>query len=256
VGVLCALLLGCGGAGPTPLVIFVTPAPAPTATAGGGVEITPGAVITAEPVTPATTVAGAAQVTITKTSLVRWINAIDNPSYQLVLEVTNSGGGWADLYASSDYTVFAADGSVTTTDTIYYGFPRYLGPGQKGYLLGEGSGDGGKLTDYTKVDVSLVYNEVDGPGDELTVSNTKIKSGYFGDGVDVTGIVKNTSALPASSSVVAAILFDSSGKTLGFNWTIVDDIGAGKSKGFVLSGGRDLKLSSVAKAVLFAYSTD
>jgi microcompartment protein CcmK/EutM len=249
------VLVGCGGAGPTPQIVYVTPAPTPTPTLGSGTEITPQPTTEVTP-EPEPTQAGEASVQIVRTTLVRWIDVLGDANVQVVVEVKNTGAGWADMYTSSDLTLFAQDGSVTTTGTIYYGFPRYLAPGDTGYLLDDESETGGKVTDYAKADVSVQFTSVDGPGVVLKISNTKIKTGYFGDGVDVTGLVKNTSTDAVGSAVVAAILFDSTGKSIGYNWVIVDNIGAGQSKGFVLSGQRDLKLSSVSKAILYAYSTD
>ena len=186
-----------------------------------------------------------------KTTLVRWIDAINDAAVQVIVEVRNSGGSWADLSASQDYTLFAKDGSVTTTGSLT-AYPEIIGPGQTGYLLDETSEDGGKVSDFNRADVSIDFSDAAGPGPTLTFGTVKTKVGYFGDGVDVTGTITNKSTDTIDSIAVAAVLFDSSKQPIGYNWNYVEKLGPGKLKGFVLGGGRDLKLSTVAYLLTLA----
>jgi hypothetical protein len=197
---------------------------------------------------------GTANVQLQKIHLSKWKNVIDNWEYQIVAEVKNTGTGWADTYASSDFTILAKDGSVTDTDTAYFGVPRFLAPGASGYLLGEGQIDGGSSSDITKVEIEPTWTEADGPLAGVEPSKVKMKSGYYGDGVDVSGLVKNTGTDKVDANVFA-ILVGSGGKILGYNSTRVDGIGGGKSKGFVAAGERNLKKSLVKKVMVYAFDS-
>jgi len=223
---------------PTPPVEELTPQPVPEET------LLPSEEPTATPMP----VGGDANIELVKASMVRWINAIDDAKVQIIVQVRNTGSGWADLGSPGDYTIYDKSDGVTVTGDFPSGYPHYLGPGATGYLLAEDGEDGGSTKDFARIEVNLDWAPADGPGPKVTLGRSQVKTGYFGDGVDVSGTIKNESEATLDLWV-AAILFDANKNPIGFNDASVDGLKPGRTKGWVADGGRDLKRSLV-KSIL------
>jgi len=200
---------------------------------------------------------GEAAVTVEKTTLIKWADSIDYTHAQVIVELKNTGTGWADLQSSNDYTIYAKDGTVTTTGSFTYSYPRYVGPGMTGYLLEEAIESGKKVAEFATVDVSVESKTVDGPGPVLKVAKIKLGPESYGDGVTATGTITNTSSTKVGSTVIGVVLFDGNGRPLGYVYTnLIDNVNAGQTKGFETTASPPMSVSAVKKVLGFASSMD
>jgi hypothetical protein len=183
----------------------------------------------------------------------------DYVSYQVVLEVRNTGTGWAKLSGfNSDYTILGPDGGVVTTGRFNYEFPKFVGPGEFGYLIGDGSdigGGGSAVADYASVDISGRYDSTSSPDVTFKVTDIALKAESFGGGLVATGFV--TASADVSDAALAVICFDAHGKVLGATWTnLLQNLMAGQHKGFeTVSATPPLKASDCAAVAGFASDT-
>jgi hypothetical protein len=256
--VLIAVLATAGCTAATKDLGTQPPGSAAASTASPAAAATPSTVVTAAPTpTPAPTV-GEASVSITKKIVHASASSGSYVRYEVIIEVKNSGTGWADMTrGTSDYTVYSSDGSVTATGSFTYAYPRYLGPGETGYLLQQSVTDNGKVADFATVDASGQYDSVEAPGPKITTDKIKMKADSYGGTVSVTGTVTNTSTTDVQRVVVGVIMLDAAGNPLTFDYSnLVDNLNAGQTKGFTASGWAPVKVSQVASTLAFASSMD
>lgn len=177
--------------------------------------------------------------------------------YQVIIEVKNNGSGWADLVpGSSDYTVHDMNGGVTATGSFLYAHPRYLGPGETGYRLDEGSVANVKVAAFATVDSTGEALPVDEPGPKLTTDKIALKTEATGE-VGATGTVTNASPAGVASTVIGVIMFDSAGNPLCYAYTdLVANLKAGQTKAFSASGFATVKLEQIAMTLAFASDMD
>lgn len=230
--------------------------PPATAALASAASPTPDATAAPTP-TPKPTI-GEAKLSKTQQIVHAWASSGTYVRYEVIVEVKNSGSGWADMMAgSSDYTVYDKDGGVTATGNFLYAYPRYLGPGETGYLLEQGIESGVKADAFVTVEANGQYNPVDSAGPVLTTDKIKLKAAAYSGAVDATGTVTNTSSVDVKRVVIGVIMFDSSGNPLCFAYTnLVENVNAGQTKGFSASGDAPVTLKQVAKTLAFASSTD
>jgi hypothetical protein len=182
--------------------------------------------------------------------------AISEIIYEVIIEVKNSGSGWAELSSGSDYTIYDKDGGVTSTGSFRYYYPRYLGPGETGYLLYQSSEANVTVAAFASVEASVRYKDISEPGPMLSTDKIKLKADWIM--VDATGTITNTSTTDVSSAVVGVVYFDSAGNVLTYSWTyhLVQNLAAGQTKGFSAVGSRPVTLRQIATYKVFASSTD
>ncbi|MEK6191352.1 MAG: hypothetical protein AABM41_03385 [Chloroflexota bacterium] len=164
----------------------------------------------------------------------------DYVSYQVVLEVQNIGTGWAELSAfDSDYTILRPDGSVVTTGSFTYEYPTFVGPGEFGYLIADGSdigGGGSVVADYATVEISGRYDPVASPEATFEVTDIALKPEAFGGGQVATGFV--TPSEDVTDAALAVICLGPEGQVWGGTWTnLLQNLTAGQPKGFETVGG-------------------
>lgn len=211
---------------------------------------------TPEPTAPP---AAEAAVSISQKLFRSWKNVIGGIEYQIVVEVVNTGGAYADISTSGQsFTVYEKSGSVLETGSFTYAFPQVIGPNEKGYFVESGYfDDGTNIKNVGKMDPSISFSEADGPRDAYAVSKIKITQESYGSGLQVSGIVKNASTEDASMGMVGVIFFDGTGKILGalYDNTGISTLRAGQSKGFKTSypGTPPLKPTQIKKWKAFAY---
>jgi hypothetical protein len=175
---------------------------------------------------------------------------------QVIVPLRNTGPTWIELDAySSDFSIFATDGSVTAAKSFDAEAPSMLAPGDTGYLLGEAFSSDFPRSAYASVEAQGKYQDALGPPDNpLTVLNTSVRKRSYG-GLSITGQVQNDGS-ELVTALVAALFFDSSGEILGFARTYVDDIPAGGKKSFDFSTlFAEIKLSDVADTQFYASDT-
>lgn len=183
----------------------------------------------------------------------------DYVSYQVVLEVRNTGTGWAELSGfGSDFTILGPDGGVITTGSFSYEFPKFVGPGEFGYLIADGSdigGGGSAVADYATVEISGGFNEVGSPEVTFEVTDIALKAESFGRGLVATGFV--TPSKDVTDAALAVICFGANGEVLGATWTnLLQNLTAGQRKGFETVGGTPpLNASDCATVGGFASDT-
>jgi hypothetical protein len=164
----------------------------------------------------------------------------DYVSYQVVLEIKNTGTGWAELSGfGSDYTILGPDGGVITTGSFNYEFPKFVGPGEFGYLVADGSdigGGGSTVADYATVEISGRFNPIGSPAVTFEVTDIALKAESFGGGLVATGFV--TPSKDVTDAALAVICFGADGQVLGATWTnLLQNLTAGQRKGFETVGG-------------------
>jgi hypothetical protein len=228
------------------------------ATASPSAAASPSPIVTRAPTPTLAPTPGQADVSIVKQIVHAWPSSGSYVSYQVIIEVKNNGSGWADMIrGSSDYTVYDKDGGVTATGSSPYAYPRYLGPGETGYLLAAGIEDGVKVAAFATVDASSQYKPVDEPGPKLTTAKINLKAEAYSGSVAVTGTVTNTSSVDVARAVIGVIMFDSAGNPLCYDYTnLVNNINAGQTKGFSASGSAPVTLKQIATTLAFASSMD
>lgn len=256
--IVVAILAGCSA---TPVGSLESTARIASPSAAAAPTAPPTAAVTAE-LTPEPTPAppDEADVNITQEMMKTWKNSIDTIQFQIVIEVTNSGKGYTDLNSSDrSYTIYAKDDSVLETGDFTYTFPQILGPGETGYYIETGYFDDEvKSTKIVgKMEPSITFGEASGPADAYKVSKIKITGESYGDGLQVSGTVQNTTTEDATSGVVGVVFFDGSGALLGglLDNTGISDLRAGQTKGFKTTypGTAPLKPTQVKSHKAYAY---
>jgi hypothetical protein len=183
----------------------------------------------------------------------------DYVSYQVVLEVKNTGTGWAELSGfGSDYTILGPDGGVITTGSFNYEFPKFVGPGEFGYLIADGSdigGGGSAVADYATVEIAGRYDPAASPEVTFVVTDIALKPESFGGGLIATGFV--TASSDVTDAALAVVCFGAQGQVLGATWTnLLQNLTGGQRKGFETVGGTPpLKASDCATVAGFASDT-
>jgi hypothetical protein len=264
---IAALAAGCSGT--TVPIVNPTTVPstaassAPESAAASSAAATPAETATEVPaaVTPEPSAAAPAEpvVEITQKFFRNWKNIIGSIEFQIVLEVKNTGGGYANISRGDrSYTIYLKDGTVLATGDFTYAFPQVLGPGATGYFVDTGSFDTGtKSTDVGALEPSVSFGSADGPHDAYAVSKVTVGAESYGSGLQVSGVVKNTSSADASMGIVGVVFFDGAGKILGalYDNTGISDLRAGQSKGFKTSypGTPPLKPTQVKSTKSFAF---
>ncbi|HEX7591155.1 MAG TPA: hypothetical protein VF375_04320, partial [Candidatus Limnocylindrales bacterium] len=197
----------------------------PSSTAGS----TPVMTSASTPIPGPTT--GEADISVTKQIVHAGPVIASRALYEVIVEVKNSGSGWADMVrGESDFTVYDKDGGVTTAASFGYAYPRYLGPGETGYLMVQGGVDGVNPDAFFKVLADVHYKPVEQPGPTLTTDKISLNADPYGGTVNATGTITNPSTVDINSVVVGVIMFDSAGNPLTFDYTnIVKNIGAGQT---------------------------
>lgn len=171
-------------------------------------------------------------MTRTALRLIKWQSSTAYVRYQLIQTVKNTGDTWVALSpSSSDFTIFAADGSVTETGSADEAAPKYLAPGATGYVLASGLGDEFKLADLVTAEMDVLFDPVDEPGPEFPASKVKRVAASFG-GVGATGLIKNDSTSEINYLTVVAIAFDANQRPLGYAKDILEKVRVGATKAF------------------------
>jgi hypothetical protein len=205
-------------------------------------------------VTPASTpeaVAGDAVLRRTGYTLIKY-KEFGYVNYQVIIAVHNDGGGWAEI-TGGDYTVYDSSGGVATTGDFLYAYPRFLGPGETGFVFDESSTNDAPLAAFVKLDGDVLYDLVDGPGAVLKTAHIALVQDSYSGELSAKGTVTNTSSEAVGELVIGVFYFDSRGKLLGASYTnLVDNLAPGQTKGFETVSGPKLRKSSVASTKVFA----
>jgi hypothetical protein len=186
--------------------------------------------------TPSPTPEAKGELTKTQAVVIAWQNEFsDYVSYQVLVEVKNTGTGWAHQQPfNSDYTILGPDGGVVGTGSFTYAYPEFIDAGEFGYLIADGSdigGGGSTVADYATVEVDGRFEAVDGPGPTFKVSDIALKPESFGGGLNATGFV--TASEDVRSAALAVLCFGADGKVRGGTWTnLLQNLTAGQKKGF------------------------
>jgi hypothetical protein len=169
------------------------------------------------------------------THLIKWRSSL-GVQWQVIQEMTNSGDGWANVNVPGEYTIYDKDGNVVTTGVTSIGFPQFVGPGEKAYLVDSNVSDSISLDDLVSVEVNGGWEGADEPAFSFPVTKTKYTSHKNAD--RLTGVVENDSSEDLPSCEVVAIVLDAHGKPLGYGWVLMDGVVAGGMKPFVIDFDR------------------
>jgi hypothetical protein len=252
-------LIALGCAAPTPVGGSIQATPQPTSNV-----VTPPPDTAATP-TPSRTKAPTPipQASPSADKVAEFLIPYGDDSYyahaDVIAEIKNIGATWIKVEAfESDYTIYDQAGDVVTTGNFSYAFPRYLAPGETGYLGADVLADGVKTDDMKRVEVNAYFNEADeSEAIVLIVESSKNRAGGDFDGTTTTGKVKNTSSEDVDSFHVGAFYLDASNKPLGFSYTnLGQNLAAGQSKAFeTIGSGPNVPLKSIKNTRLFAASS-
>jgi hypothetical protein len=150
---------------------------------------------------------------------------------QVILEVTNTGGTWADISSyDSSYTIYAENGDITEASSFTSAAPHLIGPGETSYLFTDVF-DEAALADYDHAEGDGYYDDARELQIVLTVTDTKVRDQDFG-GVEVVGKVNNPGSQRVDSCELGAIFLNAKGEPMGVAWTYVDNIEPGGSRSF------------------------
>ena len=171
---------------------------------------------------------------------------------QVMLPVENTGGTWVEVIDyESTFTIRDESGGIVESESFYVAAPRFLGPGQTGYLLGESFGDEHPQSDYVEVEADAYYDEAHEPEVVLTVENADVRRQSYG-GLEVTGEIRNPGAFRVDSAELAALFVGHDGELLGFGWTFVDNIEPNDTRAFELTTSADLRIADIGETLYFA----
>lgn len=256
------LLAACGGSS-TPVATIT-----PSVTPSSHVETpAPTAVPTVEPTpyveTPAPTVeptaAPRADVIVVRRVIIPWEVSSSFVRSNVIVEIRNDGTAWAEIIAGmSQYTVLARNGDVIHTGSFTYAYPRYLAPGQTGYIAEDSITDSYSLKDVGRVEANPYYIQV-GSADAVVLKTSKTKNTRdpYDGSYTTTGTVTNPGTKRLSSVHVGAFYLDANGKPLGFSWTdLVQNLGPGQSKGFKTVSDSPPIHTKISRTVVFASWSD
>jgi hypothetical protein len=202
---------------------------------------------------------GASKVAITQTYFKSWVDSIDYVNYEIVIEVNNTGGTAANIHSGDQsYTILGADGSVLETGNFTYSFPEVVAPGEFGYyIVGGVFGKGTKVADVGKLQPSLSFADADKTPTPWEISAVKVTQEDYGNGLQVSGLVKDADTADATMGMVGVVFFDANGQLIGglYDNTGVMSIRAGQSKGFKTSypGTAPMKPSTVKTWKAFGF---
>jgi hypothetical protein len=157
----------------------------------------------------------------------------DYVEYVVVQEVVNDGDGWAELSAfNSDYTLLDSDGGIITTGSFTYALPRYLGPGETGYLVEYSVDDSGTPADrFATVEAEGRYDEVAGAKYTAEVTDVTWRHDEFSGGLTATGFLTASKAMDSAAVIVMCV--GEGGEVLGVTSTnLVQNITARERKAF------------------------
>jgi hypothetical protein len=217
-----------------------------------GEEPTP----TPEP-TPRPTEAPAADLARVHQVVYAWTQEFsDFISYQVIISIVNEGSGWAEVSAfDSDYQVLDANGGLVTTGFFTYAYPAFLGPGETGYLIGEGFEEGLDPASFVTVEADGRYEEADGPDVTFTFTDVQLIKEEFDAGYTANGFM--TADAEVTDAAVAVVCLDAEGTPLGATWTnLVQNLSPGEPKGFETIGSSPpLDPSLCAQLVALAQDT-
>jgi len=243
--VIAILVAACGGG----------QVPAPSSNIAATAVAQPSVTTPAPTSTPTSTAAAAAAIRRTK-FLVAWQSG-DVAEADVVVEVENTGGTWVELDPGrSDYTIFNANASVEAKGSFVYAYPKYLAPGQIGYIAVNLTKSGAKASDLKNLETNVYFYQVVESDAILlktgTITNRKARS--EGEGPTTTGTLTNTSSKRVDSAIAGAFYFDGSGKFLGFSHTsLIENVEPGQTIGFsTVSGAPHILLSAIKTTVVIA----
>jgi hypothetical protein len=223
-------------------VLLVSACAAPSSTADQTAEAssvaspashsTPLATPTVEP-TPEPTPEPEGELVLGRKDVFAWGQGFgDYVSYQVIVELRNTGGGWAQVSPfNSDYTILGRDGGVVTTGTFTYAYPEFIGPGETGYLVEDNVESGVDVRAFDSVEVDGRFDSVDEPDVTFEVRDISLRGEDFGDGLTATGFV--TANQDVEAAAIAVICFDNRNRAIGATTTnLLQNLSADKRKGF------------------------
>jgi hypothetical protein len=158
----------------------------------------------------------------------------DYVRYQVIVELRNTGTGWAQVQAfQSDYTVLNAAGGVTATGQFLYAYPEYIGPGATGYLFEEGIESGLTPADFSTVHVDGRFESVMQPGATFEITQIAWRQAEFSNGLTATGFLTVTSSTEVQRAALAVFCLGEGGQILGGSSTnLLQNLSPGTPKGF------------------------
>jgi hypothetical protein len=180
-----------------------------------------------------------ANFVLERTVLKKYADSIGGGNAQIIVEVRNDGLAPGKFGSDTSYTMYTNSGDVAEEGT-FTAAPKYLAPGQTGYLVAWENFDKKKdLAAATKVEPSVTFDTVDEipAGATLKVTKAKAKAGDYGVWTETSGVVTNTTDETIEYVTVVVVFLDSAKKPIGFGDATVTSLRAGQSKGFKSSGG-------------------
>ena len=135
--------------------------------------------------------------TISKTRLLVAWQSGDFAEADVVVEIENTGGTWVELDpARSDYKVFSANASLEAKGSFLYAYPKYLAPGQIGYIAENFKKSGTQASNLRNLEANVYfYSAVETDAILLkTAGITNRKAPSESEGPTTTGTLTNTSS--------------------------------------------------------------
>ena len=186
---------------------------------------------------------------ITNHYFVSYTNALGEPAYDAIIEITNTGSTNLYLHANS-FDIEDANNKLITTESLINTCPDLISPGEKGYLY---LGLGGRYPSGTDVNQELTLKpNMDirvGTADpvDYEVSDTSINAGNFGY-PQVIGRVTNQTSNDDALVYVQAVFFDNDGNPIAISGTNLTDLKAGSTQSFEINlmQSNKIELSQIA----------
>lgn len=187
--------------------------------------------------TPRPTPMPEGELAITHEVVYAWPSGGDYTYWQVILAVENVGTGWAEMSGfDSDYQILDASGGLVATGSFNYEFPKFIGPGERGFLIADGLEDGVDPASFATVEADGRYGQGSPPDVTFTFENLQwVAEEFGGGGYTATGFV--TASAAVDDAAIAVICIDATGTPLGATWTnLVQNLSPGEAKGFETVG--------------------
>ncbi len=186
---------------------------------------------------------------ITNHYFVSYINALGEPSFNAIVEITNTGSTNLYLHAKS-FDIEDANNKLITTESFINTCPDLIAPGEKGYLY---LGLGGRYPSGTDVNQEMTLKpDMDikvGTADPIDyeVTDLSINAGNFGY-PQVIGRVTNNTDSDDGLVYVQAVFFDNEGRPIAISGTNLTDFKAGSTQSFEINlmQSNKIELSQIA----------
>jgi hypothetical protein len=145
-----------------------------------------------------------------------------SPTFQVIVEFQNQGTGWVQQSPGIGprFSILGPSGAVTINNGVFsHALPELVGPGDKGYLLEDGTWPNTTVAAFATVDVTLgpgSFSRVAAPPDASFKMNAiKWATSGSNPGINASGTWIDLGSAPVGDIDIAVLCIGKDGSILG-----------------------------------------